>query len=92
MDWPWNKKKISFAEAAKFNWEADTNAQLRQELDELAMQYKSLSKGEYRRRLLKAFQKHGLDITCEQLDMLLLLRQKMDQMMLEQELEENGKS
>ena len=30
MNWPWKKKKLSFAETAKFNWEADTNEELRQ--------------------------------------------------------------
>ena len=39
MNWPWRKKKLSFAETAKFNWEADTNAELRQKLNELAKQY-----------------------------------------------------
>ena len=36
MNWPWKKKKLSFAETAKFNWEADTNEELRQKLNELA--------------------------------------------------------
>ena len=85
MNWPWRKKKISFAETAKFNWESDTNAELRQKLDELAKQYTKSSKKEYRKRLLLLFREQGLDINDEQLDMLLLLRQKTDQMLLEQE-------
>lgn len=91
MIWPWNKKKISFAEAAKFNWESDTNAELRQKLDELAKQYTQLSKKEYMNKLLMLFQEHGLDIDAEQLDMLLLLRQKTDQILLEQESDNNKK-
>ena len=83
MNWPWKKKKLTFAETAKFNWEADTNAELRQKLNELAKQYPTLQESEYRRRLLELFRQRGLDINAEQLDMLLLLRQKTDQMLLE---------
>lgn len=88
MNWPWKKKKISFADAAKFNWEADTNAVLRQKLNELAKQYTKISEREYRQKLLTLFQENGLDIDARQLDMLLLLRQKTDQMILEKEKEE----
>lgn len=87
MNWPWKKKKLSFAEAVKFNWEADTNAVLRQKLNELARQYPALREREYRKRLLHLFREQGLDINAEQLDMLLLLRQKTDQLLLERELE-----
>ena len=45
MNWPWKKKKLSFAETAKFNWEADTNEELRQKLNELAKQYPTLREG-----------------------------------------------
>lgn len=47
---------------------------------------------EYRKELLRLFREKGLDINAEQLDMLLLLRQKMDQMLLRQESDgqENG--
>ena len=87
MNWPWKKKKLSFAEAAKFNWEADTNAVLRQKLNDLARQYPALREREYRERLLHLFREQGLDINAEQLDMLLLLRQKTDQMLLERKAE-----
>lgn len=92
MNWPWKKKKLSFAETAKFNWEADTNAELRQKLNELAKQYPTMQESEYRRKLLQLFREKGLDINAEQLDMLLLLRQKTDQMLLRQEPDgqENG--
>ena len=75
MNWPWKKKKLSFAETAKFNWEADTNEELRRKLNELAKQYPTLREGEYREKLLSLFRERGLDINAEQLDMLLLLRQ-----------------
>lgn len=92
MNWPWKKKKLSFAEIAKFNWEADTNTELRQKLNELAKQYPTMQEREYRKQLLELFREKGLDINAEQLDMLLLLRQKTDQMLLRQEPDgqENG--
>lgn len=92
MNWPWKKKKLSFAETAKFNWEADTNAELRKKLNELAKQYPTMQEREYRKELLELFREKGLDINAEQLDMLLLLRQKTDQMLLRQESDgqENG--
>lgn len=83
MNWPWKKKKLSFADAARFNWEADTNAELRQKLSELAKQYPTLRESEYREKLLQLFRAQGLDLDAEQLDMLLLLRQKTDQMLLD---------
>ena len=91
MNWPWKKKKLSFAEIAKFNWEADTNTELRQKLNELA-KYPTMQESEYRRKLLQLFREKGLDINAEQLDMLLLLRQKTDQMLLgrESDGQENG--
>ena len=87
MNWPWKKKKLSFAETSKFNWEADTNEELRQKLNELAKQYPTLREGEYREKLLSLFRERGLDLNAEQLDMLLLLRQKTDQMLLERKAE-----
>ncbi len=98
MNWPWKKKKLSFAETAKlkklsfaetakFNWEADTNEELRQKLNELAKQYPTLRESEYREKLLLLFRERGLDLNAEQLDMLLLLRQKTDQMLLERKAE-----
>lgn len=92
MNWPWKKKKLSFAETAKFNWEADTNAELRKKLNELAKQYPTMQEREYRKQLLQLFREKGLDINAEQLDMLLLLRQKTDQMLLgrESDGQENG--
>ena len=87
MNWPWKKKKLSFAETAKFNWEADTNAELRKKLNELAKQYPTMQEREYRKQLLELFREKGLEINAEQLDMLLLLRQKTDQMLLERKAE-----
>ena len=90
MNWPWKKKKLSFAEIANFNWEADTNTELRQKLNELAKQYPTMQESEYRRKLLQLFREKGLDINAEQLDVLLLLRQKTDQMLLGRESDGQG--
>ena len=87
MNWPCKKKKLSFAETANFNWEADTNEELQQKLNELAKQYPTLRESEYREKLLLLFRERGLDLNAEQLDMLLLLRQKTDQMLLERKAE-----
>ncbi len=89
MRWPWKKRTLSFDEAARFNWELDTNAELRQKMDELAKQYTNLSEKEYRRKLLLLFQENGLAIDSDQMDMLLLLRHKTDQMLLRQEEDHN---
>lgn len=58
----------------------------------LAKQYPTMQESEYRRKLLQLFREKGLDINAEQLDMLLLLRQKTDQMLLgrESDGQENG--
>ena len=58
---------------------------MRQKLDELAKQYSDLSEKEYRRKFLRLFRENGLVIDSNQLDMLLLLRRKTDQMLLKQE-------
>ncbi len=85
MKWPWKKKKLSFDEVVRFNWEMDTNAELRKKLDELAEQYANLGEKEYRRKLLLLFRENSLVMDANQLDMLLLLRHKTDQMLLRKE-------
>ena len=54
-------------------------------MDELAKQYTNMSEKEYRRELLLLFRENGPVIDSNQLDMLLLLRHKTDQMLLRQE-------
>ena len=65
----------------------NSTEELRQKLNELAKQYPTLREGEYREKLLSLFRERGLDLNAEQLDMLLLLRQKTDQMLLERKAE-----
>lgn len=86
------KEKALLCRDCKVQLGADTNTELRQKLNELAKQYPTMQESEYRRKLLQLFREKGLDINAEQLDMLLLLRQKTDQMLLgrESDGQENG--
>ena len=73
------KKKITFDKVAKFNYELDTN----RELKKLALCKNEMNKTEYLSRMLSLFSKEGLDISLKELDMLLILRTKTEQMLLE---------
>ena len=77
------KKKVRFDKVAKFNYELDTNKQLKEELKKLSLCRNDITKAEYLTEMLALFSKEGLDITLKELDMLLLLRNKTDQIMLE---------
>ncbi len=77
------KKRVTFDKVAKFNYELDTNAKLKEELKNLALCRNNITRTEYLSKMLLLFGKEGLDITLKELDMLLLLRSKTDQMLLE---------
>lgn len=77
------KKKVRFDKVAKFNYELDTNKQLKEDLKKLSLCRNDITKAEYLTEMLALFSKEGLDITLKELDMLLLLRNKTDQIMLE---------
>ena len=77
------KKKITFDKVAKFNYELDTNRELKEELKKLALCKNEMNKTEYLSRMLSLFRKEGLDISLKELDMLLILRTKTEQMLLE---------
>lgn len=79
-----NKKKLTFDKAAKFNYELDTNEQLKTALKNLSLRRGEMSKSCYLTELLALFNKEGFDLSLKELDMLLLLREKTDQMLLEQ--------
>lgn len=83
------KKKITFDKVAKFNYELDTNEQLKNELKDLALCRNDITRTEYLSRILTLFGKEGLDITLKEFDMLLLLRTKTDQMLLERNEQRN---
>lgn len=77
------KRKLTFDKVAKFNYELDTNESLKEELKNLALCRNSINKTEYLFKMLALFAKEGLDITLKELDMLILLRKKTEQMLLE---------
>ncbi len=77
------KKKVTFDKVAKFNYELDTNEKLKEELKNLALCRNDITRTEYLSKILSLFGKEGLDITLKELDMLLLLRTKTDQILLE---------
>lgn len=85
------KKKLNFDKAAKFNYELDTNEKLKTALKNLSLRQGEMSKKSYLTELLVLFNAEGFGLSLKELDMLLLLRKKTDQMLLETE-EEKGLS
>lgn len=77
------KKKVKFDKVAKFNYELDTNEKLKEQLKNLALCRNDINKTEYLSRMLSLFSEEGISITLKELDMLLLLRNKTDQILLE---------
>lgn len=77
------KKKVTFDKVAKFNYELDTNAKLKEQLKKLSLCRNDISKTEYLSQMLSLFGQEGLDITLKELDMLLLLRNKTEQLRIE---------
>ncbi len=77
------KRKIKFNKVLKFNYELDSNENLKAELKNLALCKNDMNKIEYMSRMLCIFREEGLDINLKELDMLLLLRSKTDQMLLD---------
>lgn len=77
------KKKVTFDKVAKFNYELDTNEKLKEELKQLALCRNDITRTEYLSRILSLFGKEGLELTFKEFDMLLLLRTKTDQALLE---------
>ena len=84
------KKKITFDQVAKFNYELDTNRELKEELKKLALCKNEMNKTEYLSRMLSLFRKEGLDISLKELDMLLILRTKTEQMLQEEQSDANA--
>lgn len=84
------KKKLTFAETAKFNYELDTNEKLKTALKNLSLRRGEMSKNRYLAELLALFNDEGFDLSLKDLDMLLLLRKKTDQILLENSAEREG--
>ena len=77
------KKKVTFEKVLKFNYELDTIEKLKEELKNLALCRNDITGTEYLSRILSLFGKEGLELTLKELDILLLLRTKTDQILLE---------
>ena len=77
------RKKVTFDKVAKFNYELDTNERLKEGLKKLALCKNDISRTEYLSQVLSLFSQEGLDLTLKEFDMLLLLRTKTDQVLLE---------
>ena len=69
---------------AKFNYELDTNEKLKTALKNLSLRRGEMSKGSYLTEMLALFNQEGFDLSLKELDTLLLLRKKTDQLLLEQ--------
>ena len=78
------KRKIGFSDSARFNYELDTNQKLKRGLEALAEQMPHITQEKYRARMLELFKESGLELDEKELEMLLLLRMKTDQMLLTQ--------
>jgi len=85
------KKKLCFEKAAKFNYEMDINENLKNALKNLSLRRGEMSKRKYLSEMLALFNQEGFDLSLKELDMLLLLRKKTDQMLLE-EAKEGGET
>ena len=74
--------KLDFSDVARFNYELDMNKRLRAGIDELDRHFTELTEKEYRTRMLALFAEEGIEMSLKELDMLLVLRMKTDQMLL----------
>lgn len=77
-----SRKKLTFEKVIKFNYEIDSNEKLKTELKNLALRGNKMSKNKYLAEMLKLFNDAGFDISMKELDMLILFRQKTDQLLL----------
>lgn len=84
MRWFRKRKKapLYFQDAARFNWVLDTNRELQEGLARLAERFPTLTEESYTQKALELFSKAGLELSGEDLKMLLALRQGTDQMLL----------
>ena len=84
------KKKLTFEKAAKFNYELDTNENLKNALKNLSLRRGEMTKKCYLTELVALFNEQGFDLSLSEFDMLLLLRKKTDQILLESLAEREG--
>lgn len=95
MKWFWKSREkrapLEFEDAVCFNWALDTNRELQEGLLQLAEQYPHLTEERYTQRLLELFQRAGLELSADELKILLMLRRETDCMLLRKEQEETQK-
>ena len=84
------RRKITFDQAARFNYELDRNEKLKTSLKNLSLSKSEIGKKKYLSELLRLFREEGLDLSLKELDMLLLLRQKTGQLLEENEHDTNA--
>lgn len=77
------RRRITFGQAARFNYELDRNEKLKTALKNLSLSKSEMGKKKYLSELLRLFREEGLDLSLKELDMLLLLRQKTGQLLEE---------
>ncbi len=85
MKWFRRKKRaaLHFEDAARFNWMLDTNQELQEGMTRLAEQFPYLTEESYTQKALELFRKAGLELSTEDLKMLLALRRETDRMLLQ---------
>ena len=76
------KNPLKFEDAARFNWVLDTNQELQDGMLKLVEQFSSLTEESYTEKALELFRKAGLELSAEDLKMLLALRRETDCMLL----------
>ena len=95
MKWFWKSREkrapLEFEDAVCFNWALDTNRELQEGLLKLAEQYPHLTEERYTQRLLELFQRAGLELSADELKILLMLRRETDCMLLRKEQEKTQK-
>ena len=87
MNWFRKKKKkpLHFEDTARFNWALDTNQELQDGMAKLAQEFPNLTEECYTQKILELFRNAGLELSVEDLKMLLALRRETDSMLLRKE-------
>lgn len=78
-------------DAARFNWALDTDRELQAGMAKLAEEYPNLTEESYTQNVLELFRKAGLELSMEDLKILLALRRETDCMLLRKKRHETGK-
>lgn len=85
------KAPLKFEDAARFNWALDTDRELQDGIAKLAEEFPNLTEESYTQNVLELFRKAGLELSMEDLKILLALRRETDCMLLRKKRHETGK-